>query len=519
MAPRIRVLLFVLILALGIFARTWEFRSLPPGLNEDEASSAVDAFSLYHFGVDRNGLSFPVFMVSWGSGQSALPAYAMLPFIALGGLSPLMIRLPALIAGILTLPVVYFIGRRVAGGDFALAAMFLLAISPWHILISRWGFEGNLLPFVFSVAVLLLLKSTENDAWFIPAMLFMGLCLYTYGPAYAAIPLFLLFTVPLLVVTKKIDARSLIAGLLMLFAVSLPIGLFLLVNTLHRESIHLGLMTIPRLPAQPRYETISAVFQQNALPNLFQNLKALGSLLWQQDDGFFFNTVPPYGYFYSYSLPLEILGAALLVPIRRADRTPGRLLLLSWLGVCIVLGALESVNIGRINLMFIPLLFCLAAVLKWIAEHSRIGLGLAVCSLLVAFTLFTRDYHGPAYRSVADREYSAGLLPAIDFASQPADHPVCVTKSVNMPYIYVLFSQRLNPRDYLPGLKYANPHGAFRQVRQLDRYSFGLNTCPGDARVVYVLSATGEMPPANDITYNQATFGEFVVYSPDLGSK
>jgi 4-amino-4-deoxy-L-arabinose transferase-like glycosyltransferase len=519
MAARVRVLLFALILALGIFARTWEFRSLPPGLNEDEASSGVDAFSLYRFGVDRNGVSFPIFMVSWGSGQSALPAYAMLPFIALGGLSPLTVRLPALIAGILTLPVVFFIGRRTAGADFALAAMFLLAISPWHILISRWGFEGNLLPFVFSVAYLLLLKSTENDAWFIPAMLFMGLCLYTYGPAYAAVPLFLLFTIPILVRIKKVRARYLIPGLLVLFVVSLPIALFLLVNTLRGESIHLGLMTIPRLPAQPRYETISAVFHQNALQNLFQNLKDLGSLLWQQEDGFFFNTVQPYGYFYSYSLPLEILGAVLLLPIRRAQRTPGRQLLMAWLIVCIVLGVLESVNLGRINLIFIPLIFCLAAVLKWIAEHSKIGLWVAVCIFLAAFVLFTRDYHGPAYRSVANREYSAGLLPAIDFASQPGDHPVCITKSINMPYIYVLFSQRLNPKDYLPGIKYVNPRGAFRQVRQLDRYSFGLNNCPGDDKVVYVLSAAGEMPPHSNVTYSQATFGEFVVYSPTPSPK
>ena len=30
-------LLFALILLLGFFARTWEFGSLPPGLNQDEA--------------------------------------------------------------------------------------------------------------------------------------------------------------------------------------------------------------------------------------------------------------------------------------------------------------------------------------------------------------------------------------------------------------------------------------------------------------------------------------------------
>jgi 4-amino-4-deoxy-L-arabinose transferase-like glycosyltransferase len=514
--PRSRLLLFLLILALGIFARTWELRSLPPGLNEDEASSGVDAFSLYRFGVDRNGISFPVFMTSWGSGQNALPAYLMIPFIALGGLSPFTIRLPAWIGGILTLPLVYFVGKRAAGRDFGLWAMFLLAISPWHILISRWGFEGNLLPFIFSAAVLCLLKSTEEPRWFIAGMLLLGLCLYTYGPAYAVVPLFLLVAVPILVATRKLPPQVVLIGLGVLALAAIPIALFLAVNTFHWSSIHLGPITIPRLPSQPRYQAISAIFQSGLAQNLFQNLKDLASLLWQQEDGFFFNTVRPYGYFYTYTLPLAVIGLPALFPIHRAPLNPARKLLLTWLLVCLILGVLESVNIGRLNLIFIPLIFCVAAALAWVGQRSKVAAGAAVILLLGAFVLFTRDYHGPQYASAADREFSQGLLPAISFASQSPGQPVCVTKSVNMPYIYVLFSQRLDPRQYLPTLKYANPHGAFRQVTSLDRYSFGLDNCAQDSRTVYVLSRAGESPPASSATYPTAAFGEFTVFSPSL---
>ena len=80
---QLHILLFVMILIIGVFARTWEFRSLPPGLNQDEASSGVDAFDLLHYGVDRNGVSFPVLFISWGSGQNALYAYSLIPSIAL----------------------------------------------------------------------------------------------------------------------------------------------------------------------------------------------------------------------------------------------------------------------------------------------------------------------------------------------------------------------------------------------------------------------------------------------------
>jgi hypothetical protein len=65
-------ILFIFILALGIFARVWGFGRLPPGLNADEASIGIDAFNLLHYGIDRNGISFPVQFISWESGQNAL---------------------------------------------------------------------------------------------------------------------------------------------------------------------------------------------------------------------------------------------------------------------------------------------------------------------------------------------------------------------------------------------------------------------------------------------------------------
>lgn len=509
-------LLFAAVLALGIFARTWQITTLPPGLNEDEASSAVDAFSILNFGMDRNGVTFPVYMTSWGSGQNALPAYVMIPFIAVGGLTPFTIRLPALLAGLATLPLVYFIAKRTAGKEFALAAMFLLAISPWHILLSRWGFEGNLLPFMFSAGYLCLLKSLDSPKWFIPAMLFMALCFYTYGPAYAAVPLFLIGAIPVLILTRRVGVPILARGLVLLIMVSIPIGLFLAINSLKFDSLHVGPITVPRLPSEPRYAVISAVFQQNAIQGLIQNVGGLLRLLWEQEDGFFFSTVRPYGYFYTYTLPFVILGLPLLFPIGRPAMSVERKILLSWLVASLVLGILEEVNIARLNLIFIPLLLCTAAVLTWLWDHSRIGLAAGIAVLLVAFGLFTRDYHGPQYQLIADREYSAGLLPAIDYASKQTDGPVCVTDAPNMPYIYVLFSQQLDPRTYVPTIKYTKLHAPLRGVLRLGRYNFGLDNCQTDAKTVYVLSSQGETMPQNAISYRAETFTNFTVYSPEV---
>ena len=101
-------LLFLLVLLVGVIARLWEFGSLPPGLNPDEASIGVEAYYLFQYGVDRNGMSYPVHLISWGSGQNSLYAYLILPLVALKGIKVMPIRLPMLIAGILSILLIYF---------------------------------------------------------------------------------------------------------------------------------------------------------------------------------------------------------------------------------------------------------------------------------------------------------------------------------------------------------------------------------------------------------------------------
>ncbi len=514
---RLDILLFIVILLLGLFARAWEFRSLPPGLNQDEASSGVDAFDLLHFSVDRNAVSFPVIFISWGSGQNALYAYMLIPTIALGGLSPFTVRLPMLITGILTLLLVYWIGKRTAGKNFGLISMFLLAISPWHILLSRWGLESNILPFTFAAGYFLLLNSTVDHKWFIPAMVFMALCLYAYGTAYVAIPLFLLCALPILIWVKKISLRSLIPGLIVLALMSAPIGLFLLVNARHWDTIHLGLITIPQLPVRPRYEAVSVLFKGNLLGNLVQKLGDLIKLLWVQVDGHVYNAFDPYGYFYKYTLPFAVLGAILLIPFKKPEKAPERMLLLAWLVAGLLLGILQPANINRINLVFIPLIFCVAYVVAWIAERSTIGLLIAISIFLVAFGFFTYAYHSQAYRSEVDQSFFPGLLPAINFASQQGADGICITDTVNEPYIYVLFSRQLDPSDYLNSITYINPHANAGQVLQLDRYSFGLDNCPQDPKTIYILS--GEKPPLNRVTYSLYNFNRFIVYIPGTNTK
>ncbi len=505
--------LFILIFSTGVFARIWQFNQVPPGLNQDEASIGVEAYDLLHFGMDRNGIPYPVNFISWGSGQNALYAYVLLPFIAIRGLDPFTVRLPMLLSGILSLPLVFCIGKRLFGTGFGLLGMFLLAISPWHILLSRWGLESNLLPFTFLVGYVCIEKSKADNYWFILANVFFALSLYAYGPAYAAVPVFLLLASIILFRAKNIRLKSFLPGMAVFLILGLPIGLLILVNWLKLGNIQLGIFTIPRLPAEARFQSMGAVFSKDMLKSIAHNILTMGTLLVKQSDGLVWNSVKPFGYFYTITFPLALTGIFLILPSRKNLFKVENSLLLSWLAAAVLIGALQPVNINRLNLIFIPLILCTAVPIYWLAIHWKPGFVLVLLALTIGFVAFTRVYHGAEYRSQADGAYFTNFLPALDFARQSTSGPICVTNHVNMAYIFVLFSEKMKPADYLSTIQYDDPASGFRHVLRLGRYTFGLENCPDSPAPVYILSDDEGLPQAAG-SFTSRHFGRFQVLIP-----
>jgi hypothetical protein len=505
--------LYISILCIGIFARVWDFGKLPSGLIADEASISVDAFSLLHYGLDHNGVSYPIHFVSFGSGQNALYGYLLVPFIAVLGLKTIAVKLPMLISGVLTLPLIYWVTSRTFDKRTALIAMFFLAISPWHIMLSRIGLESNLLPFVFLLGYACLLKSFENPNWFIAACGLLAVCLYSYVTAYLTIPLFLACVVVIFIRGNTVSFKQLAAGLASFLVISVPIGLFVLVNLAGLNSIKIGLITIPHLPTQPRFESQAGTLTHQFLPTLGVNTWGLIKLLVKQYDGIIYNTIEPYGYFYGITFPLVIIGAILLLQSQQKSSSSKILLLLAWLGTPLVFGIIQPVNINRINLIFIPLLICMAAALVWLGEKLEPLLPIAVCSLLLAFIAFTIDYHGDAYGRMADIKFHTGLLSAIQYASTTTQGPICVTDKIDMPYIYVLFVEKPDPASYLNSIQYVDNGSPFRQVRSLLRYTFGKQNCINLPDTVYLLRSDDGFPKTGS-KYNVEVFNDFHVYTP-----
>jgi len=510
-AERNHLVLLGLVLALGFFARTWEYGRLPPSLNPDEASNGVDAFSILRYGQDRNAVSYPVKFVSWGSGQDALYGYLLVPVIALWGLSPVVVRMPMLVFALATMPLTYLATRRIFGPGVALMAVFMLAISPWHVLLSRWALESNLLPFVFLAGFTCLLMVRQNGWWFLPACVLLALCLYAYGTAYVAIPAFLVGVVVLMRRHRTLRATQLWLGLAAFAALASPIGLLLTVNQLGLNSIRLGPFTVPRFPVAARWETTTLLGAADVKGALSTNMVATLRLLATESDAIPYNVLEPFGIFYRLGLALALAGFVLILA-KRELHLESKLLLL-WLAAGLCVGPLIAVNINRFNIIFIPLLILGARALHQVQRrHRALGI-ITVLYLLAAFLTFTLAYHGQEYRGVADFKFQNGVIPALLSARARAPDTICVTDKINMPYIYALLTEPISPSAFQSSVKYVDSTEPLRRVASFGKYVFGTSHCLELEDTTYVLTEQ-ETPPRLGNRYAFEFFDNFVVYSP-----
>lgn len=137
-------MLIILILIIAAAARLLALGQLPPGLYLDEVLYGLDAMSLSQTGQDIYGHSFPLAFQSSGYYPPVYP-YLLAPLLLFLPLSAWVVRLPAAIGGIITVLGLYQLTKLLSPNyKYApILAAGLLAISPWHIHLSRVAFLGS----------------------------------------------------------------------------------------------------------------------------------------------------------------------------------------------------------------------------------------------------------------------------------------------------------------------------------------------------------------------------------------
>lgn len=511
-SPFSRTQVLWMLLGIGVIAfvvRTWSFGSVPPGLNQDEVSTAYDAWAIAHYGIDRNGVWLPAVLISWGSGMNALPAYAAVPFMWLFGLSEYTVRIVNLVFGLASLPIFYLLVRKATDHLTALCAVLLAAISPWHIMISRWGLDENLFPFVFLIGVFLLVSQPTRNAFRAAAAVVLGLSLGAHGASYFTVPFFALCMGMYFFRQKILSVRTAFVPAAILFVLALPHFIYLAINRFHWDSIVTPFGTVPALTGVARYETVSAVFSSRFFPELWSNLLRFVDFLRTGQDGMLWSALPGVGLTSFLTIPLAVFG--LISVCSRKNKTHGEQTFLLWLLASVGLAALLSANANRMNILLFPLLFFAAVGLRQFI-NAKLVFGTLIACLMFSFGSFSYQYFA-TYPAMIGPAFQQGLPDAIGTAAAATSSSICVTDHANMPYIYALFSQKTNPHVFVQTVEYINPGAEFQGVSTFDRFLFGLSRCEGRDIGAYV-AAPDEVSQFDPALFSLETIGVYTVALP-----
>lgn len=411
-----QLVLFGVILAAAALIRLVRFGALPFGVNQDEAMGAVDAWALSLYGTDRFGVSLPVHFSAWQVSQmSVLLSYLMIPFIKLFGFHTWVIRLPMLLVSIGSVALVYPIGKRLFGERFALIAMALTAVNPWHFMQSRWSIDCNLFPHVFLLGFYFLLRGLEKRRELYLSMVFFGLTFYCYGIAVYSVTAFLAVFALWGLRKKLFSLKEVLLSVLIFGAVALPEILVMAINLFHLETLKLGPFTLSRFPESVRGNDI--LFLHFSFAQLFQNIWAMIRCSFLQLPDYWFNAIPAFGPMYHLSIPFMAAGSVLLTRdlFREKDvrAKAGKLALWGFLLTGIWVGIITyEVNVNRINIIFYPLIFVTAYAICKLADKSRrcfaaVGALYALCAVLFVGSYFT------VYPEKSAQYYNGEFLEAV----------------------------------------------------------------------------------------------------------
>jgi len=498
--PKPKIILIIIVI-LAAFLRFYQLGNNPPSLTWDEVAWGYNAYSLGIDGRDEFGRFLPFnYLESFGDFKPPMYAYLDIIPIKIFGLNEFAVRFPSALFGLLTVLITYFLTKRIFFDSkskelYALFSALFLAISPWHIMLSRAAFEANIATFFLAGGIWLFLKGVQEKKWYLViSIIFFVFSIYTFNTARIVVPILVLFLGILfrkkLIENKKQTFVAVIVGVLLV----LPILGFLFSPQASLRFREVNIFSDPKVIEIANQEIANDdntfwskilhnrrfAYGVSYLRHYFDNFNP--SFLFIKGDGNPKFSTQDVGQMYLWDLPFFIIGIFLIfrkkegnwwlvpvwlmvgiIPAATARETPHALRIEATLPTFQVLTAY-----GFSQFLFITKKM----------KHFKMLVAFLGFLLFANFFYFFRNYN-VHYSYEFSGEWQYGYKDSIEYVKSVRNSydKVYITNELGRPYIYYLFYTKTDPR-------------IFRERSSVRRDVFGFVTVDGFGEYQFLNSTT-----------------------------
>lgn len=464
------------VVSLAFVLRFYRVTEIPPSLNWDEASIGYNAYSILKTGRDEWGRSWPVHFEAFGEYKLPVQIYASIPGIVIFGLNEFGVRILPVVYGTLTVLVLFFLARKISKNFWVgFWSAFFLAVSPWHIQLTRASFESSFSVFWVLSGLWMFLKGLEGHSrqkaaiWLVLSTLFFAVSVYTYNAARVFAPLFMLYLI--ISFRRWFLSRKLATTIsLMLFLVLMvPLVSFIqssggnsryklvsitddpgLIPRIDQARNTSGLPTPVNQLINNRYSYALFYFGQNYLAHFSPQFLFLSGAPHKQ------HHVQGVGEMYLFQLPLVLLGLWFLYRAKQ----PYRWVIVVWILFIFVPVSVTNDSIPNAlrTVIAAPMYQLISAFgLVWIFQSVKkrypnflvLGYASGIVLFLVSFGFYLYNYY-IVYPKAYSRDWQYGYKQVVGYIKNHRDEydEVVFSRGYGEPHIFTLFFLKYDPRFY-----------------------------------------------------------------------
>ena len=486
-------ILFLIVLLAG-FLRFSDLGTNPPSLTWDEAAWGYNAYSIGVNGMDEFGRYLPHdYLESFGDFKPPMYAYLDVIPVKIFGLNEFSTRFPSALFGTLTVLLTFFLVQRIfwkskQSTQYSIMSALVLAISPWHILLSRAAFEANVSSFFIILGIWGFLAAVQDKKWYlIISSISFALSMYTFNTSRVVSPLLVLVLAIIfrkkLWQTKKETVLAIVVG----FLVFLPTLGFIfspqaslrfkevnifsdasVVKTSNQEIANDGNVFWSKIIHNRRI-----LYSLDYLKHYFDNLSP--NFLFITGDGNPKFSTRDVGQMYIWDIIFFVGGGFILFKKRESNWWLIPLWLL--IGIIPAASARETPHALRIETS-LPTFQIIAAygfiqLINGLNKYKKIIISALFLLLFINFIYFYHDYFYH-YPSDYSGEWQYGYKQSIDYVKSVEKNYdfVQVTSVLGRPYIYYLFYTKTNPDFFRKTAVINRDVFGFVNVRSFGKYVF-----------------------------------------------